>query len=190
MRQTRWGFTIVELMIVVAVLGLLMMIALPRIDIQRYRVRGAVQALGTTMLTAQRQAVTEQHDVIVYFDTTGQLLRVHSDRNNNGVIDAGEHTRPVRLGEGIVFGRGPAAAMAAAGSNTVNVTKTLGGVQALVFHRDGSASEAASFYITSVTAQRGNVRPQDARALLVERATGRSQWWRFTGAGGTWVKVF
>lgn len=190
MRHSRGGFTIVELLMVIVVLGILVTIALPRIDIQRFRVNGAVQALGTTMLTAQRQAVTEQHDVIVYFDTTGQLLRIHSDANNNGAIDAGEHTRPVRLGEGIVFGRGPAAAYSGAGTGIVNVTRVLGGLQAVVFHRDGSASEAASFYITTVTAQRGNTRPQDARALVVERATGRSQWWRYTGAGGTWVKLF
>ncbi|HVZ47931.1 MAG TPA: prepilin-type N-terminal cleavage/methylation domain-containing protein [Gemmatimonadaceae bacterium] len=190
MVQSRRAFTIVELLLVMVVLGILVTIALPRIDIQRFRVNGAVQALGTTMLTAQRQAVTEQHDVIVYFDTTGKLLRIHSDADNDGVIDTGEHTRPVRLGEGIVFGRGPATAFAGAGSNAVNVTKVLNGYQAVVFHRDGSASEAASFYITSVTAQRGNTRPQDARALVVERATGRSQWWRFTGSGGSWVKLF
>lgn len=189
MRQFRRGFTVVELMIVVAVLGILVAVALPRIDVQRFRVNGAVQAIGTTMLTAQRQAVTEQHDMIVYFDTVGQLLRVHSDRNNNGTIDTGEPMRPVRLGEGIVFGRGGAATMAGAGSGNVNITKALSGFQAVVFHRDGSASEAASFYITTVTASRGTNRPQDARALLVERATGRSQWWRYA-SGGTWTKVF
>lgn len=190
MHALRRGFSILELLTVMVILGILTTIALPRIDIQRFRVNGSVQALGTTMLTAQRQAVTEQHDVVVYFDPAGPLLRVHSDNDNDGVVDAAEHTRPVRLGEGIVFGRGPADAMTGAGTGDINITKTLGGLQALVFHRDGSASEAASFYITSVTAARGNVRAQDARALVVERATGRSQWWRFTGPGGTWVKLF
>lgn len=187
MHQVRNAFALIELLMVMTILGLAAAFAAPRIDITRFRVNGAVQALGTTVLTAQRQAVTQQHDVIVLFDTTGHLLRIHEDRNNDGDVDAGEHVRPVRLGEELVFGRGPAPAMAM-GNGPVTYAKRIGGVPALVFHRDGSASEVGGFYVTSLRAKRDNIRPTDARAVSVVRATGRASWFRY-GANG-WVKLF
>ncbi|MEA3244620.1 MAG: type II secretion system protein, partial [Gemmatimonadota bacterium] len=54
----RPAFTIVELLIVIVILGLVAAFAAPRIDVTRFKVNSAVQALGTTILTAQRQAVT------------------------------------------------------------------------------------------------------------------------------------
>ncbi|MEA3244609.1 MAG: hypothetical protein U9Q74_00490, partial [Gemmatimonadota bacterium] len=103
-------------------------------------------------------------------------------------VDAGEHVRSVRLGESIVFGRGSAPAYAPLGSDGVVFTKKVGGLPAVVFHRDGSASEAGGFYVTSVVASRGSDRPTDARVVTVERATGRASWLRY-GANG-WVKLF
>lgn len=188
MRQASSGFALVELLIVLVIIGLVATFAAPRIDITRFRVNSAVQALGTTILTAQRQAVTRQHDVIVLFDTAAKLLRIHEDRNNNGAEDTGEHVRPVSLGEEIVFGRGPAPAMSPLGTGAVSIAKVIGGEPALVFHRDGSASEVGGFYVTSLRAQRDSIRPQDARAVTVERATGRASWFRYTGTA--WVKLF
>lgn len=172
---------------VVAMIGILVTVAAPRIDIQRFRVNSAVQSLGTTILSAQRQAVTQQHDIIVLFDSSSNRLRIHEDRNNNAAINTGEHVRFVSLGEGIVFGRGPAPAMAF-GSSSIVIVKRIGGTPALVFHRDGSASEVGGFYVTSQLAQRSSIRATDARAVSVERATGRASWFRY-GANG-WVKLF
>lgn len=53
-----------------------------------------------------------------------------------------------------------------------------GGLPALTFHRDGSASEEGGFYITSRRAQVVGGYPQDTRAVEVERATGRPSWYR------------
>lgn len=181
------GFSLIELMIVVVILGLVVVMAAPRIDVTRFRVNSAVQTLGTTVLSAQRQAVTQQHDIIVFFDSTFHRIRIHEDRNNDGTIDTGEHLRSVDLGDGIVFGRGPAPAMAL-GSGAIVIVKRIGGVPVLVFHRDGSASEVGGFYVTSSRAQRDNNRPTDARAVSVERATGRASWFRY-GSNG-WVKLF
>jgi prepilin-type N-terminal cleavage/methylation domain-containing protein len=184
------AFTLVELMIVLAVIGIAATFALPRIDVTRFKVNSAVQALGTTVLTAQRQAVTQQHDIVVLFDTTTNRIRIHEDRNNDGDVDLpGEHVRPVPLGESIVFGRGPAPTLAALGSDGVVINKRIGGIPALVFHRDGSASEAGGFYVTSVIAKRGeSSRSTDARAVTVDRATGRASWFRYSPNG--WVKLF
>lgn len=172
---------------VVSILGLVVVFAAPKIDATRFRVNSAVQMLGTTILAAQRQAVTQQHDVIVLFDSASNRLRIHEDRNNNAAINTGEHVRFAHIGEGVVFGRGPAPATSI-GSGSIGFVKRISGVPALVFHRDGSASEVGGFYVTSVQAQRGSVRATDARAISVERATGRASWSRY-GANG-WVKLF
>jgi prepilin-type N-terminal cleavage/methylation domain-containing protein len=190
MRQGTTGFALVELLIVMVILGLVATFAAPRIDITRFKVNSAVQALGTTVLTAQRQAVTQQHDVIMLFDTTYNRIHIHEDRNNDGDVDApAEHVRVVPLGESIVFGRGPAPQMSTLTGDGVVIAKRIGGVPAIVFHRDGSASEVGGFYVTSVIAKRGEAsRATDARAVTVERATGRASWFRYSPNG--WVKLF
>lgn len=183
----RRGFTLIEIMLVLTIVGLLAAFAAPKIDLTTMRTNGAVQVLGTSVLTAQRQAVTRQHDIIVYFDVAGRRIRIHEDRDNDTVIDVGEHTRVVNLGDDLVYGRGPAPAMPM-GVGPVTITKTLNGMPALVFHRDGSASEAGGFYVTSLRSARDNTRPTDARAVTVERATGRASWFRYRTTG--WTKLF
>lgn len=181
------GFTIIELLIVMVIFGVMVAFAAPKLDVARFRVNSAMQVLGTTMLTVQRQAITQQHDVIVRFDTAQRRLRIHEDRNNNGSVDTGEHERSVPIGEGMVFGRGAAPAMAM-GDGPVTFARRIGGLPALVFHRDGSASEAGGFYVMSLRALRSGQNPEDTRAVTVARATGRAAWFRYRSDG--WVKAF
>lgn len=186
-RGARAGFTLIELVMVMVLIGLMVAISAPRIDIMGYRVNSAIQVLGTTVLTAQRQALTQQHDVIVRIDTLNRRLRVHQDRDNDGLVDAGEQLRAVPLGESIVFGLGDAPAR---GSLTaaVNFTGTSNGDPAVTFHRDGSASEAGGFYVTSTRAAGAGDFPEHSRLVVVERATGRSASYRYLG--GQWRKVY
>lgn len=186
-RGRRRGFTVIELLIVMVIVGMVVALAAPNVDPTRYRVNSSVQLLGTTMLTAQRQAMTQQHDIVVRVDTAERRLRVHEDRDNDGTIDATEHERSVQIGEGIVFGRGGAPAMAF-GGNAVVFTRTIGGLPAVVFHRDGSASSAGGFYVTSLRESRTGGNPEDTRAVTVARATGRASWFRYRADG--WQKVF
>ncbi|MBK7905010.1 MAG: type II secretion system protein [Gemmatimonadetes bacterium] len=183
----RTGFTIIELLMVMVIFGMIVAFAAPKIDPTRYRVNSSMQVMGTTMLTVQRQAITQQHDIIVRFDTAQHRLRIHEDRDNDGTIDAGEHERSVQIGEGIVFGRGSAPAMAM-GNGPVEVVRTIGGLPGIVFHRDGSASEAGGFYVTSVREARDGGHPDDTRAVMVARATGRATWFRYRSDG--WIKAF
>jgi prepilin-type N-terminal cleavage/methylation domain-containing protein len=187
MQQRRPGFSLMELVFVLVMAAILLGIGVSKVDVTRFRVNSAIQVLGTTMLTAQRQAVTQQHDVIVFFDTAYKRLQILEDRNNNGAADATEHMRAVPLGELIVFGRGAAPAMSF-GTAPVSIVKQIGGRPALVFHRDGSASEVGGFYITSLRALRGGDRPDDARAVRIDRATGRASYFRYRADG--WQKIF
>ncbi|GIW52590.1 MAG: hypothetical protein KatS3mg081_1945 [Gemmatimonadales bacterium] len=190
MIQSRRGFTLIEILIVLAMIGIVAAIAVPRIDLTRYRVDSAMQGIGTTMLVAQRLAVTRQHDVIVRFDVPGAALIVHEDADNDGAVDSGERVRRFPLGEHIVFGRAGAPAGPIPGSgNEVTFTRTVDGMPAVVFHRNGSASEAGGFYLTSKRAVLNPGHETDTRAIEVERGTGRVSWYRYT-SGGTWVRGF
>ena len=181
------GFTLMELVIVMVLIGLIVAMAAPKIDFVKFRVESAMQGIGTMFLAVERQAITQQHDIIIRFDVANNAIRIHEDRNNNGLQDVGERVRGVPLGEAIVFGRGGATARPM-GPGPITFTKVISGMPALVFHRDGSASEAAGFYLTSARAAAGTTRVKDARAIEVEAATGRASWYRYNGI--TWVRAF
>jgi prepilin-type N-terminal cleavage/methylation domain-containing protein len=187
-KSHRAGFTIVELAIVVTIIGVLATIALPRIDVTGGRANATIHVIGTTLLAAQRQALTQQHDVIVGFHAQERYLRVHEDRNNNGIADVGEHTRVVPLGESIVFGLGDALPREQL-TEAITFTKRVAGIPAVVFRRDGSSSEGGGIYVTSTKAGTGNGGyPHHTRHVVIERSTGRTTAYRFLN--GTWRKVF
>jgi prepilin-type N-terminal cleavage/methylation domain-containing protein len=188
-RLTGAGFTIVEILIVLVIIGLTAAIALPNVDYAKYRVNSAMRGVGMTLMGTQRFAVSGQHDEIVMFDTVSNALRVLDDTNNNHAPDTGERFRGVSLGESIVFGRGPAPADTAVGGATVTFTKVVNGMPAVTFHRNGAASEYGGFYMTSIRALRsGSKYATDARLLIIERATGRVTWYRYDGS--TWAEGF
>jgi hypothetical protein len=58
----------------------------------------------------------------------------------------------------------------------------------VTFYRNGSASEAGGAYITSRRAIGDPKYVSDNRAMRVERATGRAEWWHYSGT--TWVRGF
>jgi prepilin-type N-terminal cleavage/methylation domain-containing protein len=184
-RRSRAGFTLIEIVIVVSIIGLMAVIALPSLDYTRYRLDSAVQGLGATLLAAQRAAVTRQHDVIVLFDASDNSVRIHEDLNDNRTVDPGELLRAIPFGEQIVLGRGSATPFSAVGPGPVTFTKRVHGVPMVSFHRNGAASEYGGVYFTSTRALQGG-HTSDARLLVIERATGRVTRYRYTGT--TWLE--
>jgi len=183
------GFTLVEMLIVITMIGIMTGIALWRVDIARYQVNGDIQSIGTTLIASQREAIAKQHNVIVVFDTAANRLRVIWDANNNGQYDDGEHQRMVFLGERVQFGLGTAPAMPI-GPDAIDFTQTetSTGLPAVTFYRNGSASEAGGAYITSRRSIGDPKYVNDNRAMRVERATGRAEWWHYDGT--TWQRGF
>lgn len=177
-RPRPFGFSLIEMLIVLVVIGLLVGITAPKIDVVKYRLEAGMQGVGMSLLSAERQAITKQHDVVLTFDVTGGVIHIFDDANNNGLRDAGEHERAVALAEGVVFGRAAAPARPM-GPGPVTFTRTINGMPALVFHRDGSASEGGGFYLTSTRAVASGQHLDDTRSVEVERATGRATWWRY-----------
>ena len=74
------------------------------------------------------------------------------------------------------------------GGSSVSFTETQNGLPVVRFIRNGSASEEGFIYLTSVRAARSDRQPRDARAVKVDRATGRINWYYY-GADG-WERGF
>jgi Tfp pilus assembly protein FimT len=181
--------TLVEMLVVIGLIGLMTAIIAPRIDFEHYQIDGGMQAVSTTLMAAQRAAVAKQHNVAVMFDTTNSSLRILYDENNNNAIDASERIRVLQLDSHVRFGQASAPALPQLGGRTVASFRLINGLPSIVFHRNGSASEAGGLYLTSVRAAAGLATHQrDTRALELYRATGRPEWWRYNGTD--WTRGF
>jgi prepilin-type N-terminal cleavage/methylation domain-containing protein len=179
------GFTVIELLIAIAMIGILAGLVLPRLRVERSQVDAAARTLGMALLTARSDAVARGHHVLVVFDTTAGVVRTVWDLNNNRQPDAGEKSRPFLLGERIVFGRG--AGTPPFGDATAQVPEFLGGRGSplLVVQRNGALDRAGVLYLTSRRGRAG-VGEIDTRAVRFDRATGRPTVYVFGNAG--WVR--
>jgi prepilin-type N-terminal cleavage/methylation domain-containing protein len=182
----RAGFTLVEILMVLALMGLVAMFAIPKLDFSAYRINGAVRGATALLARAQRLAVTNQYDVNVLFDVPNNALAIHEDVNNDNVIQSGERVVRYPLGEGVAYGLGGAPVRLYA-PGPISFTRTQNAVPEIIFRRDGSASENGGFYITS-TAALNSPRPKDGRSIEVIRSTGRAEWYQYNGSA--WVRKF
>lgn len=183
------GFTTLEVLLVVTIIGIMAVIALPQIDLYRIQANSAVQIMATTLVAAQREALTKQHDMILTFDVPNRSMRMIWDANSNSTIDAGERARAIPLDTRVTFGLGGAPARAF-GAAAINFNRSISGLPALIFHRNGSASGIGGFYVTSTRALLdGTARwNRDTRAVEIVRATGRTEWFSYDGTA--WKRGF
>ena len=177
------GFSLIEVLIVLVLIGLATVMAVPRIDLDFYRIDAGMHAVGSQLLTAQRLAVKRQHNVVVAFDTAAHRIRVHQDADNDGLIDAGETSGYTALGDGVVFGCSGAPTAPLLGvSRVISFVGRQYGMPAVTFRRSGSASEEGGFVLTSRRAAAEGGKPHSSRGVRVERSTGRITWYRYAGA--------
>lgn len=179
----RSAFTVIELMIVIAIVGIIAGFAYPRVNFTQFRVDAAARTVRVALQNAERLAVTRQYDVVVSFDTTNRRLRILEDNNNNATVDAGEHVIYAQLEDSVHFAVPPAGVSGAA-SSSVNGSsiRIIDNMPTLIFHRDGAASSDADIYITSKRAI-----DDDFRCIRVIQSTGRTLWWRYLN--GAWEQA-
>lgn len=173
-RCTRTGFTLVELIYIVVLLGILAGFAAPFIDVSRFRLNSAVMEVTTELMAAQRNAVLRGHDVVIAFDEDEEWMRIHLDANNDGLIQADENTVVEQLGDGVIFGRAPGATLSAS-TQSVTFTQKQGSLKALTFHRNGSASEMGYIYLTFARSSL----PKSNRAVEIVRSTAKVKCWSY-----------
>lgn len=186
-RESRGGFSLIEVLTILAVLGIVSALAAPRLDFHRYQIDGAMQEVGSVMLLAQRAAIQQSHNVVVAFDVANSRVRIHADFNNNGQVDGDEPTRVIGLGDVVAFGRGGAPPFFE-GTDAVSFSAKQDGMPAVTFYRNGAASEEGGFHLTSNRAAANGGYASDTRALRIERSTGRPVWFRREGS--TWKQEF
>ncbi|MGH7623439.1 MAG: pilus assembly FimT family protein, partial [Gemmatimonadaceae bacterium] len=182
----RLAFTMIETMIVLVIAGLMISLAIPRMDSTKFRADAVAEIVRTTLQDAQRQAITRQHDMVVSFDTSGEEIRVLWDANDDGQITPGERTSLRGLDVGVLFTdptvkgvSGTPIVKPISGSSL----STLSGFPTLTFHRDGSVSTDAEVYVS--IAARG---PEKIyRAITLVQATGRVDWYRLNTGNNKWV---
>ena len=175
--QTRAGITLIEMLVVIVMIGILVAIAFPRLDSQKYRLDGDVRSVSMTLAYAQRLAVSLQHNVLVTIDKTNRQLRAHEDKNNDGAFTADERVRVLQLEQGVNFER----------NGAPDVPSPVPQVELLTFQfmRDGSTNAGGMIFMSTDKA----VATSDlthSRAVELIRATGRPTWYRFRG--GVWVR--
>lgn len=178
----RGGFTLIEVLSTLVLLGILLALAIPRLDFGYYAVRGAANSASSVLVRAQRRAVQAQHDVVVSFDTIQARLRIHDDANNNGAVDAGEVVSWEPLEEGVQLKKGPVPALTN-GTGAVTFQVVQDGMPGVVFYRNGAASEEGVFYLGPAHQDTLQPRGRDIRAGRIQRSTGRLQWYRFANGG-------
>lgn len=179
-RHVPGGFTLVELLLVVGLIGILAGLAVPRMPVTQLRVDAGVRSVRAALQMAQRAAVTRQSDVVVLLETAERRIRVHEDGNRDGIVDADERVRSFPLEEAARFAApapGPIFGGSAAEVLGTNL-RDRDGVPSITFRRDGTASSDLELYFTA--AGRGD---PVWRGLVVTPSTGRIEAWRWTAEG-------
>jgi len=185
--RTRWrlGFTLIELVMVLALIGLLAGIAIPRINVARMKSDGAARLVRMAVMTAQRTSITRQSNTIVSFDLTNSRIRVVEDYNNNDTLNTTDRVYWRALPEGVQF-RTPTMGRVIGGTATSALQgsdlRTVSLYSSIIMRRDGSASSDAEIYFSA----RADV-PTDYRAMTIDRSTGRTDLYRWTGTA--WVRI-
>lgn len=176
------GFTMVELVVVLVIAGMLLAVALPRLDLSQYRADASVQALRSILQQAQRSSLQRQYDIYVLFDTAANEITIAEDVNNDGVIQSAEHIRRQRLVENATFALPPTGIDSAVHSAIVGQgLQPMNGLPSFVFHRDGAASSNVDMFIATAADP-----ARTYRAVRIARATGHTDWYRFNGTA--WVR--
>lgn len=180
------GFTLLEILTVLAVISIVVGWAIVRVTSSGYRMDANVRLLQNAMLAAQQTAISRASAVQVMFDasTTGQhRLRVLVDADDDGVMSTSEDVRYRPL----------------SGANFLAPPSTVDGESPAYVTGPGLVADRPEFQQAVRIAPNGTMggdvvlylgtttgRPEDFRALVISGATGRVSFW--SHATGSWAQ--
>ncbi|MHB8838601.1 MAG: GspH/FimT family pseudopilin [Gemmatimonadaceae bacterium] len=178
----RRGYTIIELMLVLALIAIMAAMAIPKISFLRLRQDANGRLVQKTLISAQQTAMKYNTNVLFVLDYAASRMRVVQDTNANGAADAAEQWTSWRLNEGASFAI-PAVTVdgATAYYATGPGVSSTGTGPVITFYPNGSASGDAFLYIGVPTG-----RSDALRAIEFTGATGRTRLWRYLS--GSWKR--
>ena len=176
------GFTFIEILMVLALIGIVAGFAVTRISFWGFRMDANIRLMQNVIIGAQQTAITKNVPVQVMFDANFHRVRILQDYNNNGVMDVSDTVRYRPLADGAQFQAPPNTidGVAAAYMTGAGVVETGNPLQLSIrIAPNGSLSGDAVVYIGSPRR-----RDEDFRALTIVGATARTGFW--SRGGGAW----
>lgn len=182
--RARTGWTLVEMSIALAVLVIIVAIALPNIDFQRYRMDANAREVQNQFIAQQLTAIQHAMPVIVTIVYDSGHLTITEDANANGRADPSERTYTRALVEGAQFVIPPstidgATPYYATGPGLTYLNQTYR-YPTVTFYPNGSTSGNVVIYVGSSAG-----RLTDMRALQITAATAKVKFYRLQ-SDGTW----
>jgi len=178
----RSGFSMIELLTTLIIMGVVAMMAVPKLDLSHMRSDAALRQVTSLLIQAQRTALMKQYNVIVSVDVATSRLRLIEDRNNSGVIDAGDRSFWMALDRGVTFAATPVSLDGMGGTVTFVRPRTIDGFPSVIFRRNGAASSDGALFFTTKVSDPGSL-----RAVTITQSTGRTDPFKYTGS--TWVRA-
>lgn len=178
------GFTMIEVLLVVIIVGVLLAVAVPRFPVNASRADAGARIVRALLQNVQRSAVTRQSSVIVGVDVANHRFRIHEDADNDLAVDAGERLRTEPLQENVILATPGWGGVNGAVTDPVvgSALRTIDGLPSIVFRRDGSASSDLELYLGARSGA-----ADGWRAVVVQPSTGRADAWRASGT--TWRRM-
>lgn len=178
----RRAYTLIEILAVVALIGVVLGFAVSRVGFWGLRMDANVRLLQNVIIGAQQTAITKNVNVQVMFDANNHRARILQDYNNNGTMDASDTVRYRPLADGAEFQSPPETidGVPAAYMTGTGVVETGNPLQrAIRIGPNGALSGDAVIYIGSPRRV-----PTDFRAMTIIGATARTGFW--SRGGGVW----
>ncbi len=175
----RRGYTIIEIMLVLALIAIMAAMAMPKVSFLRYRQDASGRQVQRTLIGAQQTAMQKNTNVLFVIDYAASRMRVVQDTNSNGAADASERWVSWVLPYGSTFA---IPSVTADGATSYYATgpgiSTTSAGPTITFYPNGSASGDAFLYL-GVSSGRTDA----LRAIEFTGATGRSRLWRYLNGG-------
>jgi prepilin-type N-terminal cleavage/methylation domain-containing protein len=178
----RSGFSMIELVTTMAIMGIVALMAVPRIDLSRMRSDAGLRQMMTVFVQAQRTALTKQYNVLVSIDVPNGRVRMVEDKNNSSTFDTGDRAVWVALDREVKFTTSPAPLDGLSGVTAFTRQKLIDGYPSVIFRRNGAASSDVAIFLSAKPTEAGA-----ARAVYITQSTGRADGFKYVPT--RWVRA-